>query len=391
MSVRIDYSGKRFEVALPEAQLLGAWNGPSGLAPDRFENELRRVLETPLDFPGLRHAVVPGDRVAVPFARPFPALESILNVLARVLADAGVARDDLTLVTSGSDMEPHITLPGYGDPRIHNSDDATQLAYLAATANGNRIYLNRVLTDADLVLPIGLCRRLESGALLGPWSAIHPALSNREALAENAIGAASTDAAEVCWLLGCQLMIGILPGVEHAAGILVGQQAAIATAAEQFAETSWTCRATEHAAMVLAGLGVAWKPTTLEDLGAGLTAAAKLARPGGKIVMLSTLEAEPGPALRRVAELDDQHKARAALKRFREFPDFQVAERILKAQSSADIYLLSNLDDDLVERLGIIPLASPNEASRLTRAADSCHVISPAEFWTVDLNEPSGP
>ena len=56
---------------------------------------------------------------------------------------------------------------------------AAGLAYLAATKEGRRIYLNRLLTDADVVIPVG---RLGYDPILGhrgPWSVLFPELSDR--------------------------------------------------------------------------------------------------------------------------------------------------------------------------------------------------------------------
>ena len=48
--------------------------------------------------------------------------------------------------------------------RTHDPDDRANLAYLATTAGGRRVYLDRDLTDADFVLPVG---RLAYDPLLG--------------------------------------------------------------------------------------------------------------------------------------------------------------------------------------------------------------------------------
>ena len=63
---------------------------------------------------------------------------------------------------------------------IHNPADRKQLAYLASTSEGRRVYLNRLLTDADVVVPVG---RLGYDAVLGyrgPWGLIFPGLSDQE-------------------------------------------------------------------------------------------------------------------------------------------------------------------------------------------------------------------
>ncbi len=65
---------------------------------------------------------------------------------------------------------------------VHDPDDRAQIAYLASTKEGRRVYLNRLLTDADVVVPVG---RLGYDPILGfrgPWSLLFPGLSDRETL-----------------------------------------------------------------------------------------------------------------------------------------------------------------------------------------------------------------
>ena len=55
------------------------------------------------------------------------------------------------------------------------------------------------------------------------------------------------------------------------------------------------------------------------------------------------------------------------------------AQAVANALAWADVYLLSRLDEQVVEDLGIIALAAPTEAARLARSAESLAIVSQAD------------
>src|SRR5262249_49492023 len=142
---------------------------------------LRRGVDHPVNFPPFRQMVVPGDRVAIALDASLAGVGPILQVLDEVLRQAGVDANDVTVVTTPEgDADLAGDLPQGMVLEVHNSGDSKQLAYLATTKEGRRIYLNRRLTDADVVIPVG---RLGYDPMLGyrgPWSVIFPNLSNWE-------------------------------------------------------------------------------------------------------------------------------------------------------------------------------------------------------------------
>ena len=176
MPTRVEFSEERLEFEVPGERIVASWTGPAGLGPADELAAVREAIEQPLDFPPLRQMIVPGDRVTIALdptiARPQPILEAI----GEVLREAGVEPSDLTVLAPSAvrgNLRAEGALAG-ATIAIHDSRDRGQLAYLAATKQGRRIYLNRLLTDADVVIPVG---RLGYDPILGyrgPWSAIFP-------------------------------------------------------------------------------------------------------------------------------------------------------------------------------------------------------------------------
>ena len=128
--------------------------------------------------------IVPGDRVVIALDSSITHAVPILQVLGQTLRDAGVEPDGIYGACAHGGNCRHGRRATYQGASIvvHDARDRSQLAYLAATKEGRRIYLNRLLTDADVVIPVG---RMGYDPILGhrgPWSVLFPDLSERETI-----------------------------------------------------------------------------------------------------------------------------------------------------------------------------------------------------------------
>src|SRR5262249_28739127 len=155
---------------------------------------------------------------------------------------------------------------------------------------GRRIYLNRHLTDADVVLPVG---RLGYDPILGyrgPWSALFPELSDRETILDyrsrwanqapdqpgGAVRSLLDESFEVSWLLGSQFHLGLLPGAAGLVGAVAGRESSVRERGIATLEHHWRFRAPGRAELVVVGIGRPEAPTTLESLAEGLATATRL-------------------------------------------------------------------------------------------------------------------
>ena len=100
---------------------------------------------------------VPGDRVAIAFDPSIPEARPCVAGLVEVLDGAGVDPGGLTImiVVASAGIEMATRCPAEDESWSTIPDDRTQIAYLANTKEGRRVYLNRLLTDADVVVPVG--------------------------------------------------------------------------------------------------------------------------------------------------------------------------------------------------------------------------------------------
>lgn len=392
MQVPVAFQDEHLALEIPDDRLVGVWHGPASVPDAEVEGLILAALEHPREFPPLRQAIVPGDRIAVAFDPDVPHAPRVLNALCRTLQGAGVEAGAIRVVAPGP---APAQLPASVSWIEHAPEDQAALAYLATTEGGRRIYLNRHLIDADLVVPVG---RLGHDPVLGergPWGAIFPGLSDLEtmrayrAMARDVSSAsgpqrpALTESAEVSWLLGSHFHVGIVPGASGLAGVVAGLEASVREAGRTAVARSWTFRAESRSDLVVAGIGRPGQPSRIEDLAAGLATAADLVRRGGKIVLLSRAEGSLGPALQRLVGAD--RPGPAALRGAEGEADYPAAWQLARALAWADVYLLSSLGEDVTEDLAMIPLGRPEEARRLAAASASCLLLSQADLTRAEV------
>jgi hypothetical protein len=394
MRVVLDFQNERLDLDVPPERLVADWHGPAGVLAADVPRLVRDALENPCQYPPLRQAVVPGDQVVVALDIEVPEAGGVLQAVCETLVQAGVDAASITVLTA-EEAGPRVA--GWDLPEgiawaVHDPDDRSHLAYLASTAQGRRVYLNRLLTDADVVVPVG---RVAYDAVLGyrgPWSLLFPGLSDRatgrsfqEMLADEwpdrtHPSLAFGESAEVSWLLGSQFHVGIVSGTHTPAAAVAGLESLVRSEGAQCLDRAWTFEAEQRAELVLVGIGQPGMRATLEHLAAGLTNAARLVERGGKIVVLSRAKGPIGPALQRLFALDDPRLAPAALRGHHSDPDYALARQVARAMAWADVYLLSALDSQAIDDSPLVALAHPEEARRLVAVCRSCLLLSQAEW-----------
>jgi len=395
MKIAVHFGDEYLDLAIDsdDDRLLGFWSGPAHRKAEPggktlFGQRFAEAIAAPRQFPPLSLAVVPGDKVAVAMdLRADDALAASVE-LARVFTEVGV--EDFTVVSASGAPEG---LPDGVTWERHDPDDKTRLSYLATTEGGRRVYLNRAITDADFVLPIGTLGHDRTLGYRGPWSAVYPTLSDREtqtryrnlAATDPSKGSDESpsgleESSEVGWLIGCQLQVGVLPGSSGSPGeVIAGLESTVREQGTAAVDRVWTFEVPERADVVIAGVGAPGHFASIDDLGEALASASNLVRRGGKIVALARLQGPIGQAVRRLAGAENLKAAANRLRGHEGEADYVAARQIAAALAWADIYLSSDLDADTVEDLAITPLGRPEEARKLAKSAASLVVVNQAE------------
>lgn len=405
MDTALRYGDRQsLELHFPGGALLAVCDVPHGSPLEDTRKAVGIALDLPLGFPPLARGATPGDRVVLALERDVPEAASIVGATIDYLLHAGVQIDGITVLTAKNDPEAPTLRDdwpaewmGHVGWAEHDPADARRLAYLARSESGESVFLNRALTEADVVLPIGVFRRRTAAGSFGVHGTIFPAFSNQRAVqrfrspdALRRRGRHTThlveEASEVGWLLGVTFTVQVVPaGAHRAMAVLAGDPTAVETRGRELYDAAWHCEVPDRADLVVASIEGGLREQTWENLGRTLAAAAPLAAEGGAIVLCSALAAEPGPGVQLLSEVADPEDA---LRRIRKDKpdDILPATQLIRALRQWKVYLLSQLDPVLVEQLNMVPLSSPDELDRLAHRCRSCTILSNAHHASVKLS-----
>jgi nickel-dependent lactate racemase len=380
---------------------------PRGRPLDNPAAAVADVLEEPLDYPPFRLTATPGDRVVVTLGRGVPQSAQITAAVIRSLLAAGVEPDGITILRTQADVTGGVEDPRrlLGEPLkeristvVHDPHDRGGLAYLAATESGEPIMLNRLLTDADVVLPIGCMQSEAATGYFGIHTPLFPTFSDQKAQARfrrlDALGTngpckreLKSEVEHAAWLLGVNFTIQLVPaageGILH---VVAGETAAVKRRSRQLYDDAWSWSLARRASLVVAAIEGGAVQQTWENFGRTLEAACALVEDDGAIAVCCDLAAAPGPGVQHLA---GARSRRAVLEQIRKHrpADTLPAAQLAQALDRDKVYLLSRLDPALVEELDMVPMANGDELVRLTRQHNSCILLNNAPYAQVTIEE----
>lgn len=353
------------------------------------------ALATPLGFPPLGQAIVPGDRIAIALSAEVPCgAELVAGVITALENDEVLKSSDIQLVYAGTPQEfqqlqlqlAELLPAGQFEQLrqvIHQPDDSNELAYLAASHDASAIYLNRELCDADVVIPISSMKLDGQVGYVGIHDGLFPAFTDTETQkrfqvpANHQANQLSRDASEAAWLLGIQLIVVAIPGpADTILQVLAGLDSVVAEEAELVGRASWS-RPLRQAEMVIATIEGDQQQQSWGNLARAIQAARQLVEDDGTLVICSTLACAADSGLARLTEWNPGEDLQAQLQQ-ESSPDAMAAIQLALAREQAHVYLLSQLDQELVESLGIAHLSDGEEISRLGRQCQHCIFLSNA-------------
>lgn len=369
-------------------------------AVEDLQLSIAEQLTSPIEFPSLSQAILPDDRIVIALDDETPCAATLVKGVWDVLQARGVLPQNVTILrpsTSQRDVvtDPRCELPDEARQRIelhfHDPTDEKRRAYLATTTSGERVYLARELVEAEFVLTIGAITCDPVIGFRGTNSVLYPHLSTAETIRKSQgqghIELGPSDVRglrqtidEVGWLLGVQFSLQVLPaGRNRVAGVMAGGMEAVFKRGQDQTIHNWQVDVDEHLDLVVVAVDAESETSGWAAVAAALATARRLVKREGRILVLSDLEGELTPGLEL---LRDSRTPRDALKPLRETApeDLVIATQIAQAADRANVYLMSNLEDDLVEDLFMTPIASPEEAGRLIDSCDSCGLIESAQY-----------
>src|SRR5262245_14598031 len=152
MLLTIPYGLQRLDLDVAPERLVGHFRGPEALADPIAA--VRAALGAPRNFPPLRSALTPDDHVAVVVDEQLPDLARLVGAVLEPVTLAGVRLEAVTLLCpTKRPVRPWLEAVRRTHPGValeeHEPGDRRRLSYLAGTAGGRAVYLNRTLVDAD--------------------------------------------------------------------------------------------------------------------------------------------------------------------------------------------------------------------------------------------------
>lgn len=262
------------------------------------------------------------------------------------------------------------------------------MCYLAASREGKPIYFNREICEADVVIPISTLLLEQALGYLGVHGGLFPTFSD-EATRRRFRAPSSQDwevhrrrrrgeVEEAAWLLGVHFTVQVAPGPgDTILHVLAGDGNAVSDRGRQLCEAAWMHRSPRRASLVVATIEGGPEQQTWENFARALFAASNAVTDGGEIVLCTELKCSPGPALQRLGSADDEDEALREIRRDRSL-DAVSAALLAEAKRRARIYLISGLNSDFVEDLGVGYVAQPDEIANLSRQHDSCILLGNA-------------
>ncbi len=388
----------RFECEIDGDRIVAEHTGPR--TNPQYKEELIAALRAPIDYPSIDQAVIPGDRVTVALDRYTPRAAGLVAGIWEVLAPRGIEAEKFAIIQPASRLESQLP-----DPRAELPDEVRSLArwtvhdptrkdscvYLASTASGERVYMARDVVDADFLITAGPIAFDPLIGYRGTNSVFYPGLSSADAM-QKTMGQGHLELGpdesrplrelidEIGWLLGNPFAIQVIPAVTNGVSrVLAGVCDPVFAQGKKVLTKEWHVEVNERPEIVIAAIDHNSGLHAWEQLGAAADVGRSLVARGGKIVILSDLEAELPQGLELIRSSES---ARDAIRPLRKQapPDLVCATQLASAADWAHIYLLSGLADDVVDELFLTPVSNETEVRRLLKNETRCLFLEAAQF-----------
>lgn len=369
--------------------------------PDNVEQAIAEALSSPIDFPALEQCVISDDRVTIAVDPQTPHLAEILEQVWSRLHPRGIDPASVTILQPATKddslalIDPGAKLPenvrGQIKWETHDDSDEKACAFLATATSGERIYLSKHLVEADVVFTIGIAGFDSLLGYRGTNSLLYPQFSNREAMLHaRGLGHAELTpddsrplrqlVDEVGWLLGTQYSIQVVPATSRsAARFLTGAHESVMREAIPLLKEYWWLELGQRCDLVVLGVDAGLHCTSWPQIAAALEVGKNLVEKNGSILLLTDQNRKPSEEFDLVKQVDEPLESLQLLLHT-DSADIVSASQLVSAVDWADVYLVSNLDENLVEDYFLKPLDSESMMSKLISSAKSCAFIESAQF-----------
>jgi nickel-dependent lactate racemase len=371
-------------------------DGRRALRPIDAASAAVAALRAPVEYPPLDQSIVPGDSVAIAVDASVPSVVELIRGSIRAFTHAGVEAESISIVAATLELadtcRANLNRNGESDVRVvlHDPEDENNLCLVGTTARREPLLVNRTIYDADVVLPIGTaCLTGDSYAGLFPQFSTQAAIDRfrTPASVESAAAQAAQrrEVQEAGWLIGVPMLMQAVPGAgDGLADVVAGEPQAVGARARSRYRQLWSRRSPRRASLVIATVTGGPLSQTWWNVGRALSAAEQLADDDGAVALCTNLDRPLGESLNRLlGNSDSEAAARSVFHDHAE--DSWAAWQLARAVERGPVYLLSQLEDETIEDLGLAPVADIDEIIRLAGRHESCIVLEDAQHTVVHV------
>ena len=375
------------EVIVPDENLLGVLTANQVSPGLTGEAEVLRALREPIGSLPLGQIVKPGEKIAIvtsDITRPMPTYK-VMPALLDELYAAGVKKEDITLVFALGSHRNHTPeeqkkLAGeraYSEIRCVDSDPEDCIL-LGTTAAGTPVEITRVVAEADRRICLGNIEFHYFAGYSGGAKALMPGVSTRAAIQANhsmmvlsqcCAGALETnplrmDIEEAGNITGIDFILNVvLSEQKEILKAVAGDAVAAHRAGCAYLDTLYSKPIAQKADIVLVSQGGAPKDLNLYQTQKALDNAKHAVKDGGVIILIGSCKEGLGEHTFE-AWMKEAEKPADLIARIRS--QFRLgghkAAAIAMVLENADIYLVSEMEEDLVRTAFLTPKASAQQA-----------------------------
>ena len=358
-----------------------------------------QALASPLDLPTLDQALVPDDKVVIALDRDTPCAAEVVAGIWSYLERRDIDPTNVTIlqpvaVGRKTPADPRLLLPisvqQAATWKIHDPLAEGSCAYLATTTKGEPIYLAKELVEADFVLPVGATAYDALLGYRGTNSVLYPGLSNIDALRKT-VGQGHLELSprderplrqlvdEIAWLMGIQFCVQVVASDSGGVlDVLAGGTDVVFERSREKLDDNWLVSMPERVETVVVAVSTDVSGHGWHQIGRAVATARQLVKRGGRIVILSELDEQPGDGL-NLLRREEYPENCLQLLRDESPVDLIPATQIVNAAGWARILLLSKLVPELVEELFIYPLDESSEVIKILESSATCAILGGAQ------------
>jgi len=393
--VTLKYGDQKTVATLSKRNLIQVIQ-PNEIEAGDEEGEIIRAMQHPLERPML-HEIVSTRRaskkdltaviIVSDITRPTPT-KKLLPYVLKDLHEGGISKDSVTILFAlgihRTLSEPEMrTLVGgdiFDDYHCVNHD-ANECAFVGTTSRGTRVHANRLALDSDLRICLGAVELHYFAGYSGGYKSLLPGICARETIEANhklmlepnaTAGRLDSpvreDLEEAGRLIGCDFLVNVvLNSQKQVVKAVAGDPIAAHREGAKVVDSMYIIPITELADVVLVSAGGTPKDINLFQAQKALDNAKYAIKEGGAIVLAAECREGLGEDVfeRWINEAHDKQELIDRLDYAFEIGGHK-AGILAKLTQKNDVYLVSELQEEIVERAFLLCAQDLDDALRET-------------------------